>query len=917
MIDGDGAVAAKGAPDDSPVASEPEADEFLDFPSCGRHLAIDKNNLEWMHGEVYFEETKLNSKYLIVPQGIDNARDILAVMCSLWGLQMPEHFLALNGGQDTTAGMLSNCLDQDVWLKKRSGQNTGQAVAEREKKHAVTSFNDAMINVSRGMATACSEANTWAYGFDGSYGGADGDEMWGNCLNTAWSYFGQGRRTSPVAGNVNFICARALRGMYGERKFRRQAVLLSEKAATAVNYPAVSHRFHHQGRTVPNCVAAEDAQTARPRRDQMIWPEFTHILLFDGDSSKYPFPDMYDALKSLSATVHIIFGGVHPTLTNMVLEDSDHVNFVVVKNSGGAADVIAKTLETRQAWLARSGANSSIQLNYKQSADDLLEKRDEWKQFMWSTIHPAPVRWSLPQNVKESNFCIVDAKQESVVSVVDKILCVLSHADDIETRQLGAASSESELLKDAWKSMVCYKYNASFFGRSSSFYTYTIVLLALLTTASATLKVYLSNVCEAAPHHGSETLGIGGYRLEWSVSDWELQIIAAVLPLLSCFILSCNARFSPFQKWVQLTNAANLIRTEIYRYRMRVGEYEQIRGATLDVKMRIRRMPKVRSALESRKTSRMASRSHSRQHSGTNTPTTSDSHSIIDNSVRIDFSKLSKLPLLRDGGEQDRDMMGEEEVREDGNSLKVTSMRRKHFKARMESINTESANGDARLTSLYDPPRSAVRKERLGLVSTRHQTGVDNAAFDEDFHPSNSQTKMCGTRTDDGLSALTADDYVCFRTYPAMATLRGISRSHEFAIFFLEMSRLIATMLIVMVAVLGKTITIPVVVALIASITHVLDFNQFAARLQAVNAALGDLQNLIIWWDSLDMVEKRKQPVKEHLLEVTEGSVHADFLWARSIIQAPIKNDAAPGRPKKIGRRVPRSVSQDTNFLDD
>merc|ERR1719461_1072608 len=82
---------------------------------------------------------------------------------------------------------------------------------------------------------------------------------------------------------------------------------------------------------------------------------------------------------------------------------------------------------------------------------------------------------------------------------------------------------------------------------------------------------------------------------------------------------------------------------------------------------------------------------------------------------------------------------------------------------------------------------------------------------------------------------------------------------------------------------------VPIVVAFIGLITNIVDFHQFAPRLQSVNAALTDLRNLLIWWESLDKREQRTRPVMEHLVEVTETAVHADFLGLRKIPHKPDK----------------------------
>merc|ERR1712217_140910 len=148
---------------------------------------------------------------------------------------------------------------------------------------------------------------------------------------------------------------------------------------------------------------------------------------------------------------------------------------------------------------------------------------------------------------------------------------------------------------------------------------------------------------------------------------------------------------------------------------------------------------------------------------------------------------------------------------------------------------------------------------------------------------------VLGNSADDGFSTLVADDYVRFRVFPAITDLSRLSRVHGRAIFFLETLRYLATMICAMVAVVKAYMMIPIVVAVIGLITHILDFHQFAVRLQSVNAALADLRNLVIWWESLDMGEQRAKYVIDHLVDATEAAIHADFLVGKRRPQKPSK----------------------------
>merc|ERR1712217_252930 len=99
------------------------------------------------------------------------------------------------------------------------------------------------------------------------------------------------------------------------------------------------------------------------------------------------------------------------------------------------------------------------------------------------------------------------------------------------------------------------------------------------------------------------------------------------LPLLFGFLLSCLSRFTPYHKWNQLTNAANMVKAEIYRYRSRVGEYVRRHGHALDVVERIRRMPIVSRELLCRKTAQLGGLMPSQVTTAVNSPKGSLEHS--------------------------------------------------------------------------------------------------------------------------------------------------------------------------------------------------------------------------------------------------------------------------------------------------
>lgn len=62
---------------------------------------------------------------------------------------------------------------------------------------------------------------------------------------------------------------------------------------------------------------------------------------------------------------------------------------------------------------------------------------------------------------------------------------------------------------------------------------------------------------------------------EWSfpVNRTILMFVLPLLPVISGVIITMNTRFAPLLKWSALESGATKIKSEIYMYRARVGEY--------------------------------------------------------------------------------------------------------------------------------------------------------------------------------------------------------------------------------------------------------------------------------------------------------------------------------------------------------
>jgi len=798
---------------------------------------------------------------LIVPEGCDNAKDVIAVICGLWGLELPQLLLAIDGGQDTLEGMFENVIDKQVWGQPGATEDVDFAANPQQRQAAVARFDDAICTVYAGIASACAECNAWVWGWDGGYGGGGNlNDVWGNCHNQGWTMFGHGVSRSADKDKVVFLCNKGLENMFGAESFKQLARPLNEKIKKAVFYPSISHKFIKEGKCIPSCQFGKDM----PKKFQCMQPWFTHCILYAGDGQKYPHPQVYEELRNFSPVARLVVGGVHPILTRIMMHCAADGPIICLKNSGGAADVISYALEQRK----RDGDQAEgvkIEGGYSQSCDALLTEEEKQAGYGYKLDDVNDPPFFLPSSANEANLIVVDCKQDSVVNVVDKLLRVVSTADDVETRKLGAKSLELERLKEAWKMVVTYKYNASIAYRQAVFFTYAIIALAVFTTAASIGGAIGGDISEEPGNSNVTTWLKQNLRVETGNNSWmselfsrhSFQFTVALLPLLSGFFMSANARFTPMQRYVQLSNASNKTRTEIYRYRARVAEYGSKLALEFKPQEYVKSLPNVHSMLSARSYYSVAA-----------------SSAASDVSLSPPSEPSSKEPLLA------KDSRGSEQS--DDRSGPILETRRAAFNRQLTGIQTELAQGFVRQSTLHDPPESTIAGERMLLQGNwGHQRAADHHdIFHGAFVPGELQSIASERMSDDGFAAVAGDDYIHVRTMPAIAQLENLSRRHERAVFALQILVFLGTMLNAVVAVFKMDILMPLIVALIGSVSAILDFHRFEQRLQGVNGALSSLRNLIIDWESLTMVEKRQQWALEHLVEVTEQAVDSDLVWA-------------------------------------
>jgi hypothetical protein len=143
-------------------------------------------------------------------------------------------------------------------------------------------------------------------------------------------------------------------------------------------------------------------------------------------------------------------------------------------------------------------------------------------------------------------------------------------------------------------------------------------------------------------------------------------------------------------------------------------------------------------------------------------------------------------------------------------------------------------------------------------------------------------TKDAEHELDDGLGSLTADEYVKIRLTPLIASfstkappMATMNTAVTLSTIFLSVTSSVLTTF--------QLVTfIPIALAISSALTSWTSYLQLELRLVRTNSAVHQLHQLIIWWDSLNMIEKRVSSNKEYLVMTTEGAIQGQIVAAVS-----------------------------------
>jgi len=427
----------------------------------------------------------------------------------------------------------------------------------------------------------------------------------------------------------------------------------------------------------------------------------------------------------------------------------------------------------------------------------------------------------------EETFAVVDVLQDSTDEVVRKIAKSFA-SRTTNAFELGAGNADQTVVFAAWRLHNLLVTNAAKLQR----YNNTFVLFAALFTFVGPLVAVLLTVIRADSYVLSS---YAHHAFQMSAEDFQrvLKYMSVVTPAFATVLSGLLVAFRNGSKAIALRAAATQIVTEIFKFRLRVGQYD------------ITASPPC------------TSESKSQEDNGEQTEELNESVRLY--RARVAFQKnLRRIAGSMSAGIATEAMMDYPEVPFDQAAL-AAHVERECFgkrltKQELERLTKQEDEGVGmnRMSDTEDSTRPLLQRPVLNAVD----------CFDLEVP---------------GLSGMTSQAYYSTRTKPLLQRYMKQRPNVSCLDTAWTVMLLILTTAATVFAAIELQEWVPILYSLAAFLKTFQEYSCWSARQAAMATAIVDLTNLQSFWASLSTVDKGLPSTRRRLVEVTETAVLTVF----------------------------------------
>lgn len=570
----------------------------------------------------------------------------------------------------------------------------------------------------------------------------------------------------------------------------------------------------------------------------------------------------------------------------------DSLPVVVFKYTGYSADITAQMMENALRYHVKNKVSRSEipEIPYPEDMspdychENWLRKFNPEHRRDCAMVNVLIENW--PDRFNETSVCILDMFKHTEDDLQDSLTQTLAVAFE-GVNALGDLTADNKRLTYAWRLRYKLMHNARKFHFQSNTLMFWFVLFTLFSTWVAVLYTFVQTSGNTI-----KLLTPGRLRLVKEV----LLKANLLLPLVATIIRGIFSILSPLNKYNVLKDAAAQIESEIYMYRSKVGKYNPRRAqissnsedpADASVGTTDPTLPRMLFSIALDNILKSATDGELKNAS---LETPSDMSSILDAvNTRITTNVEEQNAYLDQMAPYDNEgvLFGffnkvykfitcqSDEVPSDSKSGQGIGLLKAHSSsADLGDIEMQDDSHDGEAEVL-----ETIKKAML-LTPKKHKSdGFSLLACFRSETEAEREDRMrlalANMRYDDGLSKLSADDYVKIRLLPLLGEIA--SKTPSLAKTNTSSAIIVACLSVTSSALstFGLSVFIPASLALSGAITAWGSYNQSEQRLLQKNIALQRIRLMLVWWDGLTMIEKRVPVNKDTLIRTTEQSILA------------------------------------------
>jgi hypothetical protein len=722
-------------------------------------------------------------------------------------------------------------------------------------------FKSRLEEIAGGVCQAVTECGGWFDFGSGSRGGMN--EVIKDGLRVYWSAFGS---LSGIKPNSTVLGIRKLSDTEGAQDF----IKCSRKSRTNTDGGG-EPEYNDERVMYPGAV------------DPLIFPEITgKAVIGAGASASGSACGTPDETKELSFAICSRF--LANSLTHIIFTQNNQVGDVLrmkLKNmatravifANGAKKLVLPGVDGKILLEAMTGVPVVVLHNTGGAAEMLGAAVIKRRQ---PNLQLPEYDYRLPEGVPTDQFLILNPAKDSVEKVINKLTLVLSTVQDAEMMEVGYSKAEQNRILYAWEMYILFLFNANFFrGRARRYFYAGMVLQFLLTLMSLLWAMVHSD--EKKMVDLGETTDLPFHLV---VSKHVMKMSLYVFPILTGFCLTLTSRFNPVGKFTALMSAAVRVRSEIYQYRCRVGFYMPLKTSRTDVSDVIEQLCDEPDPFAASDTAELLKKRKQKQDRAR--PKDVSRRSLFSEELERINGDACGADVAGDVLRPPQEPLSEFISKELYNS---NTLLRESGSSNFSCWSCCRRSANRKTFSGVDAQPEIVEDETTRLVWNK--AGSDFKAnphmLEDDF--------LC----DDGISVVTAEDYMFYRFLPMMQYHTQRSYSLTTKVQVLQVAQFLLTAFLAGSAPLGFERWVPALVSLITFITGTLEFENYPAQLRNVNQSLECLKNLRIWWQSLSMVERRMPKNKEMLVCSAEATADSEISAWKKTIKQKLKGNSQEG----------------------